>query len=155
MKLLDLLNGVNYEVLKGSLEKEVSHIQYDSRKIKENDMFVCLTGFEVDGHNYATKAIELGAKVIVCEKEIEINSDDVTVILVKEGRKALAIMSSNYYGHPTKNLKLIGVTGTNGKTTSVYLLKAILESAGKKVGLIGTIANYIGDKKIKSERTTP
>ena len=155
MKLLDLLNGVNYEVLKGNLEKEINHIQYDSRKIKENDMFVCLTGFEVDGHNYATKAIELGAKVIVCEKEIEINNDDVTVILVKEGRKALAIMSSNYYGHPTKNLKLIGVTGTNGKTTSVYLLKSILESAGKKVGLIGTIANYIGDKKIKSERTTP
>lgn len=148
MKLLDVLNGVNYEVLKGNLEKEINHIQYDSRKIKENDMFVCLTGFEVDGHNYAANAIELGAKVILCEKEIEINNDEVTVILVKEGRKALATMSSNYYGHPTKNLKLIGVTGTNGKTTSVYLLKSILESAGKKVGLVGTIANYIDRKSV-------
>ena len=155
MKLLDLLNGVNYEVLNGSLERDINHIQYDSRKIKENDMFVCLTGFEVDGHNYANKAIEAGAKVILCEKKIEINNEDVTVLLVDEGRKALALMSANYYGHPTNNLKLIGVTGTNGKTTSVYLLKSILEKAGKKVGLVGTIANYIGDKKIKSERTTP
>ncbi len=155
MKLLDLLNGVNYEVLSGSQDMEINHIQYDSRKIKDGDLFVCLTGFEVDGHDYAFKAIEAGAKVIICEKDININNEEVTVLLVKEGRKALATMSANYYGHPTKKLKLIGVTGTNGKTTTVYLLKSMLEKAGKKVGLVGTIANYIGNKKVKSERTTP
>ena len=155
MKLVDLLQGVNYELKNGSIDREINHIQYDSRKIKEGDIFVCLTGFEVDGHNYANSAIKNGAKVILCEKEITVEDKDVTVLLVKEGRKALATMSANYYDHPTKKLKLIGVTGTNGKTTTVYLLKSILEKEGKKVGLVGTIANYIGDKKIKSERTTP
>ncbi|WP_291653678.1 UDP-N-acetylmuramoyl-L-alanyl-D-glutamate--2,6-diaminopimelate ligase [Clostridium sp.] len=155
MKLLDLLKGVNYELLEGALEKEVNHIQYDSRKVNEGDLFVCLTGFEVDGHDYANKAIEAGAKVVLCEKKINIKREGVTVLLVNEGRKALATMSANYYGHPTKSLKLIGVTGTNGKTTTVYLLKSMLEKAGKKVGLVGTIANYIGETKLKSERTTP
>ncbi|MCR1949714.1 UDP-N-acetylmuramoyl-L-alanyl-D-glutamate--2,6-diaminopimelate ligase [Clostridium sp. DSM 100503] len=155
MKLLDLLKGVDYKLLEGTVEKEVDHIQYDSRKVNEGDLFVCLTGFEVDGHNYANKAIEAGAKVILCEKKIDIKSKDITVVLVEEGRKALATMSANYYGHPTKALKLIGVTGTNGKTTTVYLLKSMLEKAGKKVGLVGTIANYIGENKLKSERTTP
>ena len=152
MKLLDLLKGVDYELLEGTVEKEVNHIQYDSRKVNEGDLFVCLTGFEVDGHDYANKA---GAKVVLCEKKIDIKSEGVTVLLVNEGRKALATMSANYYGHPTKSLKLIGVTGTNGKTTTVYLLKSMLEKAGKKVGLVGTIANYIGENKLKSERTTP
>ena len=155
MKLLDLLNGVNYEVIKGKVEREINNIQYDSREIKEGDLFVCLSGFEVDGHNYAQNAVEAGAKVILCEKEIEINSENVTVLLVKEGRKALANMSANFYGNPAKKLKIIGVTGTNGKTTTVYLLKSILEKAGKKVGLVGTISNYIGDTKIESHRTTP
>lgn len=155
MKLLDLLKGVDYELLEGTVEKEVNHIQYDSRKVNEGDLFVCLTGFEVDGHDYANKAIEAGAKVVLCEKKIDIKSEGVTVLLVNEGRKALATMSANYYGHPTKALKLIGVTGTNGKTTTVYLLKSMLEKAGKKVGLVGTIANYIGENKLKSERTTP
>ena len=155
MKLLDLLKGVDYELLEGTVEKEVNHIQYDSRKVNEGDLFVCLTGFEVDGHDYANKAIEAVAKVVLCEKKIDIKSEGVTVLLVNEGRKALATMSANYYGHPTKSLKLIGVTGTNGKTTTVYLLKSMLEKAGKKVGLVGTIANYIGENKLKSERTTP
>ncbi|VYU63159.1 UDP-N-acetylmuramoyl-L-alanyl-D-glutamate--2,6-diaminopimelate ligase [Clostridium tertium] len=155
MKLVDLLQGVNYELKNGSIDKEINHIQYDSRKIKDGDLFVCLTGFEVDGHNFVNSAIENGAKVILCEKEITVTDKEVTVLLVQEGRKALATMSANYYDHPTKKLKLIGVTGTNGKTTTVYLLKSMLEKEGKKVGLVGTIANYIGDRKIKSERTTP
>lgn len=157
MKLLELLDGVKYKLVKGDLDKEIVNIQYDSRKVNSNDIFVCLSGFEVDGHEFANRAIEAGASVLICEKDLNFNSisDEVTVIRVEEGRKALAILSANYYGHPTKNLKLIGVTGTNGKTTSVYILKSILEKAGEKVGLIGTIANYIGDEKIKSERTTP
>ena len=93
----------------------------------------------------------------MCEKDLDLNTipKEVTVLRVTEGRKALATMSANFYDHPTKKLKLIGVTGTNGKTTSVYILKSILEKAGEKVGLVGTIANYIGDEKVKSERTTP
>lgn len=155
MKLLELLNGVKYEVENGSLEKEINNIQYDSRKILEGDMFVCLKGFEVDGHEYAQKAVDLGAKVIVCENDVEVKGNDITIIKIKEGRKTLATMAANYYGHPTKKLKLIGVTGTNGKTTTVYILKSILEKAGFKIGLVGTIANYIGEEKVKSERTTP
>lgn len=157
MKLLELLDGVKYKLVKGNLDKEIEKVQYDSRKIAKNDIFVCLSGFEVDGHQFANKAIEAGASVLICEKDLDFDniSDEVTVIRVEEGRKALAIISANYYDHPTKKLKLIGVTGTNGKTTSVYILKSILEKAGEKVGLIGTIANYIGDEKIKSERTTP
>jgi UDP-N-acetylmuramoyl-L-alanyl-D-glutamate--2,6-diaminopimelate ligase len=157
MKLLELLDGVKYKLVKGNLDKEIEKVQYDSRKINKNDIFVCLSGFEVDGHKFANKAIEAGASVLICEKDLDFDniSDEVTVIRVEEGRKALAIISANYYGHPTKKLKLIGVTGTNGKTTSVYILKSILEKAGEKVGLIGTIANYIGEEKIKSERTTP
>ncbi|MBB6621827.1 UDP-N-acetylmuramoyl-L-alanyl-D-glutamate--2,6-diaminopimelate ligase [Clostridium gasigenes] len=155
MKLLELLNGVKYEVEGGSLKREINNIQYDSRKILEGDMFVCLKGFEVDGHEYAQKAVDLGAKVIVCEDDVEVKGNDITIIKIKEGRKILAIMAANYYGHPTKKLKLIGVTGTNGKTTTVYILKSILEKAGFKIGLVGTIANYIGEEKVKSERTTP
>lgn len=157
MKLLELLDGVKYKLVKGNLDKEIEKVQYDSRKINKNDIFVCLSGFEVDGHKFANKAIEAGASVLICEKDLDFDniSDEVTVIRVEEGRKALAIISANYYDHPTKKLKLIGVTGTNGKTTSVYILKSILEKAGEKVGLIGTIANYIGEEKIKSERTTP
>lgn len=155
MRLQELLSGVTYELIQGDLEKNIENIQYDSRKISQNDIFVCLSGFEVDGHNYANKAVESGASVIICEKDIEVNNKEITVIKVKEGRKVLAIISANYYGNPTKKLKILGVTGTNGKTTTVYILKSILEKAGKKVGLVGTVANYIGDKKIKSERTTP
>ena len=157
MNLIELLQDVDFNLVKGTLEKEINHIQYDSRKITNGDIFVCLSGFEVDGHDYAKKAIEAGATVIICEKDLDFDNIDesVTVIRVNEGRKTLATMSANFYGHPTKKLKLIGVTGTNGKTTSVYILKSILEKAGKKVGLVGTIANYIGSKKVKSEMTTP
>ena len=121
MKLLQLLDGVNYKVVKGTLDKEIVNIQYDSRKVTNNDIFVCLSGFEVDGHNFANKAIENGARVIICEKDIELvnESNDVTIIKVDEGRKTLATMAANYYDHQTKKIKLIGVTGTNGKTTSV------------------------------------
>ena len=157
MKLLQLLDGVNYKVVKGNLDKEITNIQYDSRKVSNNDIFICLSGFEVDGHNFANKAIENGATVIICEKDIDLlnDSEDVTIIKVEEGRKTLATMAANYYDHPTRKLKLIGVTGTNGKTTSVYILKSILEKSREKVGLIGTIANYIGDEKIESTHTTP
>lgn len=155
MKLKEILNNISYELVQGNEDISINKIQYDSRKVEEDDMFVCVQGYSVDGHKFAQKAVDLGAKVLIVEKDIDVENNDVTIIKVKDVRKALAVTASNYYGNPSKKLKLIGVTGTNGKTTSVYLLKSILEKTGKKVGLIGTIANHIGDEVIESERTTP
>ncbi|ERI91286.1 UDP-N-acetylmuramoyl-L-alanyl-D-glutamate--2,6-diaminopimelate ligase [Clostridiales bacterium oral taxon 876 str. F0540] len=154
MELKDLLKGIEYSIIKGSADININKMQYDSRNVEENDIFFCIQGFKVDGHKYAQKAADSGATVIVCENIVSIESD-CTIVKVPDSRKALAIASSNYFGEPSKKLKMIGITGTNGKTTSTYMMKAILEEAGYKVGLVGTIANYIGDKKIPSHRTTP
>ncbi len=154
MKLKDLLKGIEYSIIKGSNDININKIQYDSRIVEKNDVFFCIQGFKVDGHRYAQKAADCGAAVIVCENEVDINGD-CTIVRVSDSRKALALASSNYFDKPSKKLKMIGITGTNGKTTSTYMMKAILEQAGFKVGLVGTIANYIGDKKIQSHRTTP
>ncbi|WP_297634163.1 UDP-N-acetylmuramoyl-L-alanyl-D-glutamate--2,6-diaminopimelate ligase [uncultured Clostridium sp.] len=154
MKLNKLLEGLHYKLIQGSEEKDVNGVNYDSRKVEENDLFVCVKGFTSDGHKFASTAIEKGAKVIVCEDIIEAK-DGVTIIKVEDSRKALAIIGSNFYGNPKEKLKIIGVTGTNGKTTTAFMIKKILEHNEKKVGLIGTIANYIGDEKIETERTTP
>lgn len=154
MKLKDLLNGVKYSIINGNSDININKVVYDSRKIEANDVFFCITGFKVDGHDFALSAVKNGASVIVCERDIEGLSGCV-VVRVEDSRKALALASSNYYGEPSKKLKMIGITGTNGKTTSTFMMKAILEEAGFKVGLIGTVANYIGDKKLPSQRTTP
>ncbi|MGL5615566.1 MAG: UDP-N-acetylmuramoyl-L-alanyl-D-glutamate--2,6-diaminopimelate ligase [Sarcina sp.] len=154
MLLKDLLKNSNYTLIKGTDSLEVNKICYDNRKVTEGDLFLAVKGFKVDGHDFIADAIKKGAKIIVLEDEIEI-SEDVTIVKVDNTRKALAEISSNYFGNPKDKLKLIGITGTNGKTTSAFIIKSILEKAGKKVGLIGTIANYIGDKKLHTERTTP
>ncbi len=156
MDLSLILKSLEYSFVKED-KKEIEKIEYDSRKVKEGDLFVCIEGYATDGHKYAKKAYDNGAKVIVCEKDLEDLScyKDCTIIKVPDSRKALAIMASNYYGTPSKHIKIIGITGTNGKTTSTFMMKAILEKAGYKVGLLGTIANYIGNKKIESNRTTP
>ncbi|MGL5647719.1 MAG: UDP-N-acetylmuramoyl-L-alanyl-D-glutamate--2,6-diaminopimelate ligase [Clostridium sp.] len=154
MELKKLLNGIDYEIIKGDLEGKVSDVNYDSRKVKENNLFVCVKGFTSDGHKFAKKAIEDGAKYIICEDIIE-TDEDITIIKVNDSRKALAIVGSNFYGNPKKDLRIIGITGTNGKTTTAFMIKKILEKANKKVGLIGTVANYIGNREIQTERTTP
>ncbi|MDD3225538.1 MAG: UDP-N-acetylmuramoyl-L-alanyl-D-glutamate--2,6-diaminopimelate ligase [Clostridium sp.] len=154
MNLKKLLNGISYDVLNGNDGIEINEIQYDSRKVKENDVFVCIEGFKTDGHNYVQNAVKSGAKVIVCSRDLK-DMPKVTVVKVKDSRKTLAKASTNFYDHPEKKLNMIGITGTNGKTTSAFMIKSILESSGKKAGLIGTIANYIGTKKLHSERTTP
>ena len=155
MLLEKILKTLDYEVISGEINKEIKKINYDSRKVENGDLFVCIKGFASDGHKFASQAKEKGAVCIVCEDNIDINTDDITVIKVNDTRKALAIMGANYYDNPSKKMKIIGVTGTNGKTTSAFMLKTILEAEGKKVGLIGTIANYIGSEKIHTERTTP
>lgn len=154
MLLSQLLKGMDYEIIKGNVQTEISTINYDSRKVGEHSVFFCITGYVVDGHDYALKAIELGAKVIIIEKDIKIKAD-CTVIRVSDTRKAMALCAANYYGNPASKLKIIGITGTKGKTTTSFMIKHILKEAGYKVAILGTIANYIGEKKLKALRTTP
>lgn len=154
MKIEEILKGLTYTVLSGDKSIEINNPQYDSRKIKCGDMFFAIGGFNVDGHNFISKAIENGAKTVVVEKDVTL-VEGITFIKVENGRRALAIAASNFYNNPRKKMKIIGITGTNGKTTSAFMLKGILEAKGYKVGLIGTIANYIGNKEIHTEKTTP
>ena len=154
MKIEEILKGSTYTVLSGDESIEINNPQYDSRKIKCGDMFFAIGGFNVDGHNFISKAIENGAKAVVVEKDVTL-VEGITFIKVESGRRALAIAASNFYNNPSKKMKIIGITGTNGKTTSAFMLKGILEAKGYKVGLIGTIANYIGNKEIHTEKTTP
>ena len=154
MKLSKILDGIDYEIIQGSTEVEINSIQYNSKKVTKGDTFFCIKGLAVDGHNYAAAALKMGAVAVVCENEIKAD-ENVTVIKVRDSRKALALSAANYYGRPTDKLKLIGITGTNGKTTSTYMMKSILEEAGYRVGLIGTILNYVAGEKLHAERTTP
>lgn len=154
MKIVDLLAGLDYEFVSGEKDIEINNPQYDSRKVKDGDVFFAITGFSTDGHKFIPKAVEGGAKVVVIERDVEL-IEGVTYIKVDNGRKALAMASCNFYDHPSRKMKLIGITGTNGKTTSAFMIKGILEAAGYKVGLIGTIANYIGNEELHAERTTP
>ncbi|MCR3757855.1 UDP-N-acetylmuramoyl-L-alanyl-D-glutamate--2,6-diaminopimelate ligase [Clostridium felsineum] len=154
MKLKQILGDVEYELICGDLNVDIDNVNYDSRKVKEKGLFFCIEGYTSDGHAFIEKAVKNGAGAIVCTKVPE-KLPNCTVIKVKDGRKAMALLGAAFYGNPALKLKLIGITGTNGKTTSTYMMKSMLESSGYKVGLIGTIANYIGDKKIESHRTTP
>lgn len=153
MKLKNILEGLNVSYVSGNGDIEINKIAYDSRNVQKGDAFVCITGFKTDGHKYAESAVQKGAVAIICERDIKVSN--CAVVKTDDTRKALAVMASNYFDHPERKLKIIGITGTNGKTTSTYMMKHILETAGFKVGLIGTIANYICNKKIVTHRTTP
>lgn len=157
MKLNQICNGLEYTCLQGSMEAEVRDIVYDSRKLAKETMFVCMAGAVTDGHRYIPDAVEKGASVIVVErrKEAEGIPGEITVLLVASTRRALALMSAALFGYPAKKLVTIGVTGTKGKTTTTYMMKNVLELAGKKVGLIGTIGVMIGDEELPSKNTTP
>lgn len=155
MKLNSILGNIEFKLLQGTVDMEINKICYDHRKIEKDDLFIAIVGTNVDGHKFVEEAIKNGARAVIITEDINIKCEETTVIKVQDGRKTLAIISSNYYGNPSSKLKLIGITGTNGKTTSTFMVKSILESEGYKVGLIGTIANYIGRKKINSSHTTP
>lgn len=160
MNLKSILSGIEGVKARGNLDIDVDMIESDSRKVKDNGMFVAIKGFDVDGHLYIRQAIDNGAKVVVIEegtklKKTDINEDTV-VVMVPNTRIAIAKIACNFYNNPSSKLKLIGVTGTKGKTTTTFMIKAILEKHGQKVGLIGTVANYIGNKNLgESSRTTP
>lgn len=155
-KLKDLLSKLEYQCVMGTEETEVTEVVYDSRKVTPGSLFICIVGANVDGHDFAAQVVEAGAKVLVVQKEIELPKDaDVTVIKVEDTRYAMAFISAAYFGNPAEKLKVIGITGTKGKTTTTYLVKSILEQAGRKVGLIGTIEVIIGDTHIHANNTTP
>jgi len=154
MKLISLLDRLDYTCLQGSTDRDVTTVVYDSRKVEKDSLFICIRGAVVDGHKFIPDVLEKGAKTLVVEEPVEA-PEDVTVILVKDTRYAMAFISAAYFGHPAVELKVIGITGTKGKTTTTYMVKSILENAGYKVGLIGTIEAIIGDKVIPAANTTP
>ena len=131
---------------------DITSIAYDSRKVVEGGVFVCIKGYETDGHKFAQAAVASGAAVIVAEDKIDV---DIPVVYVENSRRAIAELACTLYGEPSKKLSLVGITGTNGKTTITYLIKSILEAANKRVGIIGTNQNIIGDKVLLTKSTTP
>ncbi|WP_420602615.1 UDP-N-acetylmuramoyl-L-alanyl-D-glutamate--2,6-diaminopimelate ligase [Flagellimonas sp.] len=156
MKLLkDILYGVRLSAVNGDTNVMVNQIHFDSRKVELDDVFVAIRGLVTDGHKYIQKAIELGAKAVVCEEFPEILVNGVTYLKVVDSNSALAIIAANYYDNPSKNLKLVGITGTNGKTTVSTLLYNLFKKAGFKVGLISTIKVLVDDKEYTTSHTTP
>lgn len=156
MKLTDLLCKVDYKCIQGDEDREIGRVVYDSRKIEEGCLFICIRGANFDGHDFAAQAVENGAAALVVSREIpEIADKNVTVIRVEDTRYAMAFISAAYFGYPAEKLRVIGVTGTKGKTTTTYMVKSILENAGYKVGLVGTIEVIIGKERIHAGNTTP
>ncbi len=152
MRLKDILEGIECDI-KGDADVEIGDLKYDSRSVCAGDLFFCISGFEDDGHKYAPDAVARGAAAIVATHEIE--GLDTVQVLVKNDRQAMAMAAARFFGNPAASMKMVGITGTNGKTTTTYMVKSIAEAAGIKTGLIGTICNMIGTEEIPAERTTP
>ena len=156
MKLLkDILYGVSLSAVSGDTNVMVNQVHFDSRKVEMDDVFVAVRGTVTDGHKFIQKAVDLGARAIVCEELPQLMVNGVTYLQVDNCNSALAIIASNFYDNPSKNLKLVGVTGTNGKTTVTTLLYNLFKKAGFKVGLISTIKVLVDDKEFKTTHTTP
>lgn len=150
MKLQELLDGI--EIKNGyTLNPEIANVTDDSRKVRNSSAFVCIKGNKNDGHDYARRAVERGAAVVICERDMGIKNS----IIVNDTREAYALMCANYYGNCHRKLKMIGVTGTNGKTTTAFIIKKILEENGYKVGVVGTVGVAIGNEKYPADYTTP
>lgn len=154
MKLADLLKKLKYTCVKGTADVDITTVAYDSRRVERGSLFICVKGAVADGHRFAEAAVNKGALALVVEDDVTV-PENVTVIRVEDSRYALACISAEYFGNPADKLKVIGITGTKGKTTTTYLVKSILDSAGHKCGLVGTIETIIGDKVIKASNTTP
>ncbi|HIY19246.1 MAG TPA: UDP-N-acetylmuramoyl-L-alanyl-D-glutamate--2,6-diaminopimelate ligase [Candidatus Blautia avistercoris] len=154
MKLGTLLESLEYTIVQGSTDTEVKGVEYDSRKVQEGSLFLCIRGAVVDGHTFVPDVVKKGAAVLVVEEEVTV-PEGITVVQVEDTRYAMACISAAWFGHPARELKTIGVTGTKGKTTTTYMVKSILENAGYKVGLIGTIEAIVGEKVIPAANTTP
>ncbi|MCD7736782.1 MAG: UDP-N-acetylmuramoyl-L-alanyl-D-glutamate--2,6-diaminopimelate ligase [Lachnospiraceae bacterium] len=168
MKLKKLLEQIEYKCVQGTVDVEVKNLMNDSRRVEEGSLFFCIKGAVTDGHKYVPDVVARGAKVLVVQDAPALGAEqmdakkgrtaipeDVTVIQVADTRYAMALMSAAYFGNPANEMRIIGLTGTKGKTTTTYMVKSILESAGYKVGLIGTIETIIGDEVIPAHNTTP
>ena len=163
--LSDILKELDSRVITGDTACDVTSVEFDSRNVTEGAVFVCIIGFNSDGHSYIEGALDKGARCIVVDSEREgfgeeelaamTSGTGCTVVEVKDTKKALAVIASSFYGHPEKQMDIYGITGTKGKTTSTFMLRSILETAGKKAGLIGTVCNIIGGEKITAAHTTP
>jgi UDP-N-acetylmuramoyl-L-alanyl-D-glutamate--2,6-diaminopimelate ligase len=163
MKLSELLENIDYEVMKGGTDPEITGVVYDSRKAEKGSLFVCIRGAVSDGHKYIPDVIRKGASAILVENYAEdaehlpdeVKDSDAVVIQTKNSREALALVSAAWFGHPAERLTTIGITGTKGKTTTTYMIRSILERTGRRTGLIGTIESITGKRTIPSENTTP
>jgi len=153
LNLLDILKDVEYEI-KGNKDIDIEYLSIDSRNIKKNTMFICITGFNVDGHDFIDTALEKGAVCLVVEKEIKSKYENLTIIKVKNSRISMSTIANNFYKNPTENIKMIGVTGTNGKTSVSFYIHSILMKYKLKVGLIGTVSTKINKKDVPIEFAT-
>lgn len=154
MLLAELISDLNVLDIRGDSNIEIAGIAYDSRKAKKDYVFVCIDGMTTDGHDYVSQALDNGAAAFITQRDLQLPLE-YPVIKTDDTRIALAYVSDKFYGHPSGKFKLIGITGTKGKTTTTFMIKSILEASGRKVGLIGTLGTRIGDRTLYSERTTP
>jgi UDP-N-acetylmuramoyl-L-alanyl-D-glutamate--2,6-diaminopimelate ligase len=154
MKLKDIIQGIDCE-LRGSAEVDVKDIQFDSRKVAEGTLFVAQPGTKVDGHAFIAASVKAGAVAVVCQHVPEDAKEGVVYVVVEDSSKALGMMAANFYGHPSRGLKLVGITGTNGKTTTVTLLHRMFRQLGHHVGLVSTIVNKIDEEELPTGHTTP
>ena len=155
MKLQELLKNIKPTTIEGNTDVEITGVNIDSRKIKDGHLFVAMKGTQVDGHKFIGKAIESGAKAILCEDMPQEKNDGVCYIQVASTEDAVGKVATLFFGDPSKHLKLVGVTGTNGKTTIATLLYNMFRKFGYKVGLLSTVCNYIDDREVPADHTTP
>jgi UDP-N-acetylmuramyl-tripeptide synthetase len=153
LKISELTANLDVIKLIGE-DRDIEHLAYNTSNLTDNSLFFCIEGLKTDGHIFAQKAVDNGARAVVISKDVDIKGD-VTKIFVKDTRKAMSVISSNYYGIPSNRIDMIGITGTNGKTTSTFMMKSILNEYGKSVGLMGTIYNIFGEEIEEAKRTTP
>ena len=154
-RLVDILVGIDVNQIIGNQDIKIAKIEFDSRKVERDSVFVAISGTQVDGHQFIERAIDLGATVVVFEDSLTTFRKNVTYIMVENSAKALGEMASNYYGNPSRKLKLVGITGTNGKTTCATILYKLFMGMGYKTGLLSTVENKIGNQVIPATHTTP
>lgn len=155
MELKKILKNIDFKLKSGSLNKNITEVKYDSREIKKDNLFIAISGFKADGHQFIDQAVKNGARTVMIEKELADYQSGVSYIKVENSRKAMAQLAKNFFENPLKELKLIGITGTNGKTTTSYLLYNILKEYAGQAALFGTIKNIIGEQELYTNRTTP
>src|SRR5690349_17899795 len=152
MRLDALVPGASPGRIIGDPAVEVGSLAYDSRKVGAGTLFFCVPGEKVDGHDFARGAVEAGAVGLVVERELDL---DVAQVVVEDARAAMAPLAARFYGDPSSELRVVGVTGTNGKTTTAFLIREVLEGAGVRCGLLGTVRQVVGGAEEEVERTTP